>query len=72
MWGPQVAKVMEARAARNGTTPEAELKKVSEQAALRYIPPTEEYARTLLFFASRLSDAVTGQSLHVNGGLYMH
>ncbi|WP_342244579.1 SDR family oxidoreductase [Pseudomonas sp. OTU5201] len=72
MWGPQVKKVMETRAEQNGTTPEHELRLVSEQAALRYIPSTEEYARTLLFFASPLSDAVTGQSLHVNGGLYMH
>ncbi|HSV84644.1 MAG TPA: SDR family oxidoreductase [Ramlibacter sp.] len=72
MWGPQVEKVMALRAKENGTTPEQELKKVSDQAALRYIPPTAEYARTLLFFASHLSDAVTGQSLHVNGGLYMH
>ncbi len=72
MWGPQVRKVMETRAKQNGTTPEQELRLVSDQAALRYIPSTEEYARTLLFFASQLSDAVTGQSLHVNGGLYMH
>ncbi|RJG00610.1 SDR family oxidoreductase [Noviherbaspirillum sedimenti] len=72
MWGPQVEKVMNLRAIQNGTTPEQELKKVTDQAALRYVPPTEEYARTLLFFASSLSDAVTGQSLHVNGGLYFH
>lgn len=72
MWGPQVEKVMETRARENGTTSEHELRLVSDQAALRYIPPTEEYARTVLFFASPLSDAVTGQSLHVNGGLYFH
>src|SRR5262249_50353182 len=72
MLGPQVMKVMQERAQRNGTSPEEERRAVSERAALRYIPPTEESARTLLFFASRLSDAVTGQSLHVNGGLYLH
>ncbi|MEK1906076.1 MAG: SDR family oxidoreductase [Pseudomonas sp.] len=72
MWGPQVRKVMEARAEQNCSSVEHELRQVSSQAALRYIPSTEEYARTLLFFASSLSDAVTGQSLHVNGGLYMH
>lgn len=72
MLGPQVMEVMRQRAQANGTTMEHEIKQISEQAALRYIPPTEEYARALLFFASSLSDAVTGQSLHVNGGLYMH
>ncbi|SCW63964.1 NAD(P)-dependent dehydrogenase, short-chain alcohol dehydrogenase family [Sphingobium faniae] len=71
MWGPQVEKVMAQRAAENGTSVEEETAKVAEGAALRYIPPTEEYARVLLFFASALSDGVTGQSLHVNGGLYM-
>lgn len=71
MWGPQVEKVMVARARENGTSVEAEVDKVTEGAALGYIPPTEEYARTVLFFASPLSDAVTGQSLHVNGGLYL-
>ena len=72
MWGPQVQKVLAQRAQLHGTTVEDELRLVTEQAALRYIPSTEEYARTLLFFASNLSDAVTGQSLHVNGGLYFH
>jgi NAD(P)-dependent dehydrogenase (short-subunit alcohol dehydrogenase family) len=72
MWGPQVRKVMAQRAADNGTTVEHEISLVTDQAALRYIPTTEEYARTLLFFACTLSDAVTGQSLHVNGGLYLH
>jgi NAD(P)-dependent dehydrogenase (short-subunit alcohol dehydrogenase family) len=72
MWGPQVQKVMAKRAQDNGTNPADELKLITDQAALRYIPSTEEYARTLLFFASHLSDAVTGQSLHVNGGLYFY
>ena len=72
MYGPQVEKVLEARAAENGTSFDEEYAKVARDAALRYIPPTSEYAKTLLFLSSHLSDAVTGQSLHVNGGLYMH
>jgi NAD(P)-dependent dehydrogenase (short-subunit alcohol dehydrogenase family) len=72
MRGPQVQRVMAQRARENGTSVDEEFKVVADQAALRYIPPTEEYARVLLFFASPLSDAVTGQSLHVNGGLYFH
>lgn len=72
MWGPQVQKVLADRADKNGTTVDEEYKLVAKDAALRYIPPTSEYAKTLLFFASHLSDAVSGQSLHVNGGLYLY
>ncbi|MCK9542816.1 MAG: SDR family oxidoreductase [Novosphingobium sp.] len=71
MWGPQVEKVLTDRAEANGTSFDEEYAKVANDCALRYIPPTAEYAKTLLFLASHLSDAVTGQSLHVNGGLYM-
>lgn len=72
MWGPQVEKVLSQRASENGTTLQKEIEAVAKNAALRYIPPTAEYAKVLLFFASDWSDAVTGQSLHVNGGLYLH
>jgi len=72
MYGPQVEKVLGDRAKDNNTTFDEEYAKVASGAALRYVPPTSEYAKTLLFFASHLSDAVTGQSLHVNGGLYLY
>lgn len=72
MWGPQVERVFKTRAEEKGTSPEEEYRQVAKDAALRYIPSTSEYAKTLLFFASHLSDAITGQSLHVNGGLYLH
>jgi NAD(P)-dependent dehydrogenase (short-subunit alcohol dehydrogenase family) len=72
MNGPQVEKVMAERARQSGLTVDEEIAKVANLAALRYIPPTEQYARTLLFFASPLSDAVTGQSLHVNAGLFLY
>lgn len=72
MYGPQVERVLADRAASNGTTFDEEYAKVAKDCALRYIPPTSEYAKVLLFFASHLSDAVTGQSLHVNGGMYLH
>lgn len=71
MYGPQVEKVLADRASAKGTTFQDEYDAVAKDCALRYIPPTGEYAKTLLFLASHLSDAVTGQSLHVNGGLYM-
>jgi NAD(P)-dependent dehydrogenase (short-subunit alcohol dehydrogenase family) len=72
MWGPQVQKVLEKRAADKGTSFETEYQLVTKDMALRYIPPTAEYAKTLLFLSSHLSDAMTGQSLHVNAGQYLH
>jgi NAD(P)-dependent dehydrogenase (short-subunit alcohol dehydrogenase family) len=72
MVGPQNVKVMAQRAEQNGTTIEEERAKVSAETALGYLAPTEEYARVVLFLASPLSDAVTGQSIHVNAGHYFY
>ncbi|MGE0385954.1 MAG: SDR family oxidoreductase [Gammaproteobacteria bacterium] len=72
MWGPQVQSVMQQRAIEAGTTPEQEADKVRAQIPLGYIPPTSEYAGTLLYLASELSNPVTGQSIHVNGGQWLH
>lgn len=71
MYGPQVEKVLTARATENCSSFDEEYAKVSGDIALRYISTTAEYARTSLFLASNMSDAVTGQSLHVNGGMHL-
>jgi NAD(P)-dependent dehydrogenase (short-subunit alcohol dehydrogenase family) len=71
MYGPQVEKVLAQRAAEHGTSSEAEYAAVANDAALRYTPPTSEYAKTILFLASHLADAVSGQSLHVNAGSFL-
>jgi len=44
---------------------------VSQQCFDRRIRPVD-VARVCLFLSSELSDAVTGQCLHVDGGWYMH
>jgi len=72
MVGPQNVKVMQQRAEQNHTSIEEERRKVSDETALRYLAPTEEYARVVLFLASPLSDAMTGQSIHVNAGHYLY
>ncbi len=72
MVGPQNVKVMTSRAEQNGTSVEEERALVAKEAALGYLAPTEEYARVVLFLASPLADAVTGQSLHVNAGHYFY
>lgn len=72
MWGPRVEKLLAERAEANGTTLEAERAAVDAQCALGYIPDTAEYAGTVLYLASDLARPVTGQSLHVNAGLWFH
>jgi len=58
-------------AARNGTTAEAERRKILDQIPLGYIPTTSEYARIALFLASDFSAPITGQCLHANGGQWL-
>lgn len=72
MVGPQNERVMADRAEKAGTSIEVEREKVAAETALRYVAPTEEYARVALFLASPLSDAITGQSLHVNCGHFLY
>jgi NAD(P)-dependent dehydrogenase (short-subunit alcohol dehydrogenase family) len=45
---------------------------VAGRTALRHIPDSAEIADAVLFFASDLSRAITGQALDVNGGHYFH
>ena len=40
--------------------------------ALHHIPTSEEIADAVIFFASDLSRAITGQALDVNGGHFFH
>ena len=71
MWGPIVQQTMERECARDGISHDEWKKHVVDDIPLGYIPPTSEYAGALLFMASDLSAAMTGQSLHVNAGQYM-
>jgi NAD(P)-dependent dehydrogenase (short-subunit alcohol dehydrogenase family) len=45
---------------------------VSAKTALHHIPESAEIADAVVFFASDLSRACTGQALDVNGGHYFH
>jgi NAD(P)-dependent dehydrogenase (short-subunit alcohol dehydrogenase family) len=47
-------------------------REVTERTALHHIPDSAEVAGSVLFFASDLSRAVTGQALDVNGGHFFH
>jgi NAD(P)-dependent dehydrogenase (short-subunit alcohol dehydrogenase family) len=45
---------------------------ITSRTALRHIPTSEEIADAVVFFASDLSRAITGQALDVNGGHFFH
>ena len=71
IWGDKVAAYFGHLAGRAGITPEEQYRRVADETALRYLPPSEEIAGSVLFFASPLSDPVTGQSLGVDGGHFI-
>jgi NAD(P)-dependent dehydrogenase (short-subunit alcohol dehydrogenase family) len=72
IWGPALARYFAQLAAQRGTTPEAVYADVASRTALNHIPDSDEVAAAVLFFASDLSRAITGQALDVNGGHYFH
>jgi NAD(P)-dependent dehydrogenase (short-subunit alcohol dehydrogenase family) len=72
MMGPPVEMYLDLASAGNGTTREEEYAKIVSEIPLGLIPPDEDCANAVVFFASDLSAVVTGQALDVNGGEYFH
>jgi NAD(P)-dependent dehydrogenase (short-subunit alcohol dehydrogenase family) len=72
IWGPALARWFEHLAAERGVTPEAVYADVAARTALNHIPDSDEVADAVVFLASDLARAVTGQALDVNGGHYFH
>jgi NAD(P)-dependent dehydrogenase (short-subunit alcohol dehydrogenase family) len=72
MLGPPVEGYLHIMASANGTTRDEEYAKIAADIPLGLIPPDEDCANAVVFFASDLSAVITGQSLHVNGGEIMH
>ena len=68
IWGPNLESYFEAQARQRGADPQAVYDEVASQIALGKIPGAAEISGAVVFFASDLSRAVTGQSLDVNGG----
>ena len=56
------------RAASRSTTSAAE---IEAEIPLRRIPPQDDIANSVVFFASPWSRVITGQTLDVNGGEYL-
>jgi len=72
IWGPALQRWFEQLATERGTTPEAIYAEIAARTALNHIPDSDEIADAVVFFASDLSRAITGQALDVNGGHYFH
>lgn len=66
--GPGLAVHLQLEAARQSCDPREVREQIADQSALRRIATPREVAQAVLFFASDLSAAVTGQTLDVNCG----
>jgi len=72
IWGPALEGYFRKLATEQGTTPEAVYGEIASRTALNHLPDSDEIADAVVFFASDLSRAITGQALDVNGGHYFH
>jgi NAD(P)-dependent dehydrogenase (short-subunit alcohol dehydrogenase family) len=68
MWGPPVEGYVNYQAQVKGTTMDEEIAVLTRDIPLGIIPPDEDVAEAVAFFASDWSNAISGQSLDVNGG----
>jgi len=72
IWGDSVEWYFNHLAGERGTTFQEVYDEVAAETCLGYLPSSEEIAGTVVFFASPLAKAVTGQSLGVNAGHWFH
>lgn len=68
IWGPAVEAYFRSLAAERGVAPEDVYREVASETSLGRLATSAEIADAVLFFASGLSRAVTGQALDVNAG----
>ena len=72
IWGPSVKVYFKMLADERGITPDQVYDEIAAETCLKYLPPQEEIAGSVLFLASDLAAPVTGQSLGVNAGHWLH
>lgn len=70
IWGPSV-EVYVSWQAESRDVPESDvIAELEERIPLGFIPPQDDVAQAIVFFASDMSRVITGQALDVNGGEY--
>lgn len=72
IYGAAWEEIFEQMASDRGVTADDVYGEFAARTSLGYLPPSAEIAGAVLFLASDLSAAMTGQSVHVNGGEYYH
>lgn len=70
IWGPNVQLYVDWQMNERGITQDEVIAEITEAIPLGFIPPQEDVAEAILFFASGMSRVITGQTLDVNGGEY--
>lgn len=68
IWGPNLQAYFAHQARQRGVDPQQVYDETARLTALRRLPTPEEIADAVVFLASDLSRAITGQSLDVNSG----
>jgi len=68
IWGPNVRLYVDWQVQERGVTSDDVVAEITEAIPLGEIPPQEDVAEAVVFFASGMSRMITGQSLDVNGG----
>jgi NAD(P)-dependent dehydrogenase (short-subunit alcohol dehydrogenase family) len=72
IWGRSLQIYFAWLAKQRGITADQVHEEIAGRNPLHRIPTSEEVSRTVLFFASDLSRVITGQTLDVNCGRYLH
>lgn len=72
IWGPILQGYFEHQAGKYGTTVDEIYQRTAAASDLKRLPTTEEIADAVIFLASPMASAITGQCLDVNCGEYHH
>jgi NAD(P)-dependent dehydrogenase (short-subunit alcohol dehydrogenase family) len=72
IWGEALEGYFAWLAQKRGVAPVDIYNEIAGLNPLHYIPTSEEISRAVLFFATDLSRVITGQTLDVNCGRYLH
>jgi NAD(P)-dependent dehydrogenase (short-subunit alcohol dehydrogenase family) len=72
IYGDSVKMYFEYLASQRSITAQEVYDEVAAETCLKYLPDAAQIAGSVLFFASPLSEPVTGQSLGVNAGHWLH
>jgi NAD(P)-dependent dehydrogenase (short-subunit alcohol dehydrogenase family) len=71
-WGPVAERALQEDADRRGVTLDAVIAPITAQLSLRRFATDDDVANAVAFFCSDLARNVTGQTLYVDGGAYLH